>query len=73
MKKFFSNLLKKVFKKVINKSVTEAVNDPEVQSVIVPVDDSKKAFWKFLLQTLISILTAILTALGATSCISAIH
>ena len=41
MKKFFSNLLKKVFKKVINKSVTEAVNDPEVQSAIVPVDDGK--------------------------------
>ena len=73
MKKFFSNLLKKVFKKVINKSVTEEVNDPDVQSVIVPVDDSKKAFWKFVLQTLISILTAILTALGATSCIGAIH
>lgn len=68
MKKFFSNLLKKVFKKVINKSVTEAVNDPEVQSTIVPVDDSKKAFWKFVLQILISILTAILTALGTTSC-----
>lgn len=68
MKKFFSNLLKKVFKKVINKSVTEAVNDPEVQSAIVPVDDSKKNLWKFILQTLISILTAILTALGATSC-----
>lgn len=68
MKKFFSNLLKKVFKKVINKSVTEAVNDPEVQSAIVPVDDSKKAFWKFVLQILISILTAILTALGTTSC-----
>ena len=73
MKKFFSNLLKKVFKKVINKSVTEEVNDPDVQSVIVPVDDSKKAFWKFVLQTLISILTAILTALGATSCMGAIH
>ena len=68
MKKFFSNLLKKVFKKVINKSLTEAVNDPEVQSAIVPVDDSKKAFWKFVLQILISILTAILTALGTTSC-----
>ena len=27
-------------------------------------------FWKFILQTLISILTAILTALGATSCMS---
>lgn len=68
MKKVFSNLLKKVFKKVINKSVAEAVNDPDVQSAIVPDDDSKKNLWKFILQTLISILTAILTALGATSC-----
>ena len=70
MKNLFSNLLKKVFKKVINKSVNEVVNDPEVQSSIVPVDDSKKAIWKFVIQTLISILTAILTALGATSCVS---
>ena len=30
----------------------------------------KLNFWKFILQTLISILTAILTALGATSCMS---
>ena len=30
----------------------------------------KLKFWKFILQTLISILTAILTALGATSCMS---
>lgn len=68
MKKLFSKLFGKLLKKAINKSVTEAVSDPEVQSAIVPVDDSKKAFWKFVLQTLISILTAILTALGATSC-----
>ncbi len=31
-----------------------------------------KALFKFLIQTAISILTAIATALGATSCISAI-
>ena len=68
MKKLLSKLFGKLLKKAINKSVTEAVSDPEVQSAIVPVDDSKKAFWKFVLQTLISILTAILTALGATSC-----
>ena len=68
MKKLFSKFFGKLLKKAINKSVTEAVSDPEVQSAIVPVDDSKKAFWKFVLQTLISILTAILTALGATSC-----
>jgi len=30
--------------------------------------DTKKDIWKFIIQTLISILTAILTALGATSC-----
>ncbi|MBO6258312.1 MAG: smalltalk protein [Succinivibrio sp.] len=30
----------------------------------------KLKLWKFILQTLISILTAILTALGATSCMS---
>jgi len=33
-----------------------------------PAGNSKQAIWKFILQTLISILTAILTALGATSC-----
>ena len=31
-------------------------------------NDSKKDVWKFVIQTLISILTAVLTALGATSC-----
>ena len=30
----------------------------------------KKEIWKFVVQTLISILTAIATALGATSCIN---
>ncbi|MBR1466881.1 MAG: smalltalk protein [Bacteroidaceae bacterium] len=32
--------------------------------------NSKKDFWRFVIQTLISILTAILTALGATSCVA---
>lgn len=31
--------------------------------------NSKKEVWKFIIQTIISILTAILTALGATSCV----
>jgi hypothetical protein len=39
-----------------------------VVPIVVPGDDSKENLWKFILQTLISILTAILTALGATSC-----
>ena len=34
-----------------------------------PNEDPKKAIWKFILQTAISILTAILTALGASSCV----
>lgn len=33
-----------------------------------PRVNSKKEAWKFIIQTIISILTAILTALGATSC-----
>lgn len=36
------------------------------------INDSKKETWKFLLQVLISILTAIATALGTTSCMSAL-
>ena len=61
-------IINKLIQKLIKKSVSDAVNDPDVQSAIVPVDDSKKNIWKFVIQTLISILTAILTVLGATSC-----
>lgn len=35
-----------------------------------PNENPKKALWKFIIQTLISILTAILTALGASSCVT---
>lgn len=31
--------------------------------------DAKKETWKFILQVIVSILTAIITALGTTSCI----
>ena len=75
MKKLFQKILVKVFKKVIKKAesnndvvVPEVVDDPVEPVEGEPVDNSKKAFWKFVIQTLISILTAILTALGATSC-----
>ena len=75
MKKLFQKILVKVFKKVIKKAesnndvvLPEVVDDPVEPVEGEPVDNSKKVFWKFLLQTLISILTAILTALGATSC-----
>lgn len=74
MKKLFQKLLGKLIKKAVNKAVSN--NEVEVSEMepvaheVEPVGDSKKALWKFLLQTLISILTAILTALGATSCMS---
>lgn len=71
MKKIFQKLLAKLVKKAINKSVNDAVSipdAPDVDPIVVPGDDSKKNLWKFILQTLISILTDILTALGATSC-----
>ena len=74
MKKLFQKLLGKLIKKAVNKAVSNnEVEVPEMEPVapeVVPVGDSKKALWKFLIQTLISILTAILTALGATSCMS---
>ena len=71
MKKLFQKLLAKLVKKAINKSVNDAVSNPDapdVDPIMVPADDSKKNLWNFILQTIISILTAILTALGATSC-----
>ena len=35
-----------------------------------PTEESKKNFWKFVVQTAINILAAVLTALGASSCVS---
>lgn len=67
MKKIFKELLKKF----VNKKAAEVVANAEVEPIMSneePADDSRKAIWKFITQTLISILTAILTALGATSC-----
>jgi hypothetical protein len=68
MKKLFQKLLGKLIKKAVSNN---EVDVPEMEPVVSdagPADDSKKALWKFVIQTLISILTAILTALGATSC-----
>ena len=76
MKKVFQKLLAKLVKKAINKSVNDAVSNPEVpvlpdvEPVTLPGDNSKKALWKFILQTLINILAAVLTALGTTSCVA---
>ena len=42
------------------------------ESEMNPTVESKKNFWKFVVQTAINILAAVLTALGATSCVSTI-
>lgn len=77
MKKFFQKLLAKLVKKAINKSVNDVVSNPDVSDVSAlpdvepitqPDDNSKKALGKFILQTLISILTALAAALTTTSC-----
>ena len=66
MKKIFQKLIAKIVKK----SVSDVVSNPEVVSGVLPSDEGKRNIWKFVIQTLISILTAILTALGATSCVA---
>jgi len=68
MKKLLYKLFGKLIKKAINRSVTDVMSNDEVDPAVVPMNDDKKNLWKFILQTFISILTAILTALGATSC-----
>lgn len=77
MKKLFQKLLATVVKKFIKKSVNDVVNNPEmvpdvpeVEPITLPGENSKKAIWKFIIQTLINILAAVLTALGATSCVN---
>jgi len=52
-------LINKLIQKLIKKSVSDAVSNPNVEPALVPGDDAKKNLWKFILQTLISILTAI--------------
>ena len=77
MKKLFQKLLATVVKKFIKKSVNDVVNNPEmvpdvpeVEPITLPGENSKKAIWKFIIQTLINILAAVLTALGASSCVN---
>ena len=76
MGKLFNKLFGFLLKKAIKKSVNDVVNNPvvsevpEVEPVSIPDGGLKKALWKFIIQTLINILAAVLTALGATSCVS---
>ena len=68
MKKIFSKLLQKLIKK----SVSEVVADqmPDTANENITSSNPKKELWKFVIQTIINILAAVLTALGATSCVS---
>ena len=68
MKKFFGKLLQKLIKK----SVSEVVADqmPDTANENITSSNPKKELWKFIIQTIINILAAVLTALGATSCVS---
>ena len=44
-------------------------SDKSVKSVVTKIHDTmKKETWKFIIQTIIAILTAIATSLGVTSC-----
>ena len=61
--------MKKLFQKILNKLIKKSVSEVVESVPTIDVENNgKKDFWKFVIQTLISILTAILTALGATSC-----
>ena len=66
-------LIKKIIKLFAGKSSVEMPVEemPEVSEIPeVPVQvSSKKALWKFIIQTLINILAAILTALGASAAV----
>ena len=64
------SIFQKLIAKIVKKSVSDVVSNPEVVSNVLPSDEGKRNIWKFVIQTLISILTAILTALGATSCVA---
>lgn len=70
MKKLFKKLIQMIAKKIIKKYVAAEVGEG-VQGV-VPDSDSKKALWRFIIQTIINILAAVLTALGTTSCMNAL-
>ena len=73
--KLFEKIIAKFVKRVIDKSVTDVVSHsdavpevPEGNPITMPGGSSKKDVWKFVIQVLISILTALAAALGTTSC-----
>ncbi len=66
-------LIKKIIKLFSGKSSGEMpeVEVPEVSEIpeVTVQGSSKKKLWKFIIQTLINILAAILTALGASAAV----
>ena len=66
-------LIKKLIKLFSGKSSAEVteVEMPEVSEIpeVTVQGSSKKKLWKFIIQTLINILAAILTALGASAAV----
>ena len=77
MKKFICKLFGKLLKKAIDKSINDAVSNPdetpdvpEVEPITIPGDSAKKDKWKFIIQLIISILTALAAALTTTSCVN---
>lgn len=77
MKKHISRLFGKLLKKAIDKSVSDVVTTPdvdvrvpEVEPITIPGDNSKKNIWRFIIQIIISILTALAAAFTTTSCMS---
>ena len=70
MKKLFSKLVQKLIKKSVSEMVADPV--PDTANGNATDENPKKALWRFIIQTAISILTAVLTALGASSCVHAL-
>ena len=68
MKKIFSKLLQKLIKKSVSDVVADQM--PDTANENITSSNHKKELWKFIIQTIINILAAVLTALGVTSCVS---
>ena len=77
MKKLFQKIVSKLLKRAIKKSVNDIVSNhvadseiPGIEPVTLPEGNSKKDKWKFVIQVIISILTALAAALTTTSCVN---
>ena len=71
--KFIKKIIKFFFGKASGEMPVEEMPEVSEGSEVPAQGSSKKKLWKFIIQTLINILAAILTALGTTSCVNALH